>query len=220
MSVELSSNFKQYWSYVLYKDLRIRYSHNKRKLSNWNLERNCSYRITFLFHWYLGIRAGKLCPGLGILFRFFDPGTGVLLWKAVSRAGILTKKLVAREGIVTGQIDTCITWWLADFVRCSVAFLMITLKAFVPYSLKWYQIHNCSLQWNKMHSTCEKWWHSCFDLFNQFIDCHTNHFTNSSVWTKHGEGYTFSFTRALYSCFQVFLCCFSAYFQVWWWDML
>ena len=46
----------------------------------------------------LAFELGKLCPGVGILFRSFDQGAGVLHRKAVPGAGILTKKLVAREG--------------------------------------------------------------------------------------------------------------------------
>ena len=38
-----------------------------------NLERNCSYRIMFLFHNdILAFELGELCPGVGILFRVFD----------------------------------------------------------------------------------------------------------------------------------------------------
>ena len=51
----------------------------------------CSYRIMVLFHWWFEL--GKLCPGVGILFRFSDPGTRVLHWKAVPGAGILTEKI-------------------------------------------------------------------------------------------------------------------------------
>ena len=83
---------------MLYKDLRILYSHNKRKLSDWNLERNRSYRITFLFHWCLGIRVGKLPPGVGILFRFFDLGPEFCTEKLSPGRGFWRKKLVARGG--------------------------------------------------------------------------------------------------------------------------
>ena len=80
-----------------------------------NFERK--YAPIELWSYFIDILAferGKLCPGVGILFRFFsDPGAGVLHWKAVPGAGILTEKLVARQsarggGMVTGQIVTCI----------------------------------------------------------------------------------------------------------------
>ena len=63
----------------------------------------------------LAFELGKLCPGVGILFRFSGPGAGVLHWKAVPGAGILTEKISGPAvspgggGMVTGQIDTCIT---------------------------------------------------------------------------------------------------------------
>ena len=40
-----------------------------------NLERNCFYRIMFLFQC---IRTRQVMPGGGNSFRFFDPGAGVL----------------------------------------------------------------------------------------------------------------------------------------------
>ena len=40
------------------------------------LERNCSYVPFFVD--ILSFELRKLCPGVGILFRFFDPGAGVL----------------------------------------------------------------------------------------------------------------------------------------------
>ena len=43
-----------------------------------NLKRNCSHRIMVLFIDILSFELGKLCPGMGILFRFFDPGAVVL----------------------------------------------------------------------------------------------------------------------------------------------
>ena len=62
----------------------------------------------------LTFELGKLCPGVGILFRFSAPGAGVLHWKAVPGAGILTEKISGLAvspggGMVTGQIYTCIT---------------------------------------------------------------------------------------------------------------
>ena len=43
-----------------------------------NLERNCFYRIVFLFIDLLAFEVGKLCPGVGIFASLFDPGAGVL----------------------------------------------------------------------------------------------------------------------------------------------
>ena len=43
-----------------------------------NLERNCFYRIMFLFFYILAFEQGKSCPGVGIFVSFFDPGAGVL----------------------------------------------------------------------------------------------------------------------------------------------
>ena len=43
-----------------------------------NLERNCSYTIMFLLIDILAFELGKLCPGVGILFNFFEPEAGVL----------------------------------------------------------------------------------------------------------------------------------------------
>ena len=37
-----------------------------------NLERNCSYRIMFPFHWYLGIRTGQIMPGGGDFVSLFS----------------------------------------------------------------------------------------------------------------------------------------------------
>ena len=40
-----------------------------------NLERNCFYRIMFLFHIdLLAFELGKLCLGVGIFVSFFQPG--------------------------------------------------------------------------------------------------------------------------------------------------
>ena len=84
------------------------------KENNWNLERNYSYGITFLFHWYLGIPVGKLCPGVGILFRFFDPGAGILHWKAVPGTEILTEKISGPGG--DGNLSN---WYLHNTAVCA-----------------------------------------------------------------------------------------------------
>ena len=78
----LDSNFKQYLLLALYEDLQILYSHDKRKLSNgqsWKIWKETA--LIELWSYFIDILAfelGKLCPGVGILFRFFDPGAGVL----------------------------------------------------------------------------------------------------------------------------------------------
>ena len=44
-----------------------------------NLERNCFYRIMFLFSIdILAFELGKLCPGVGTFVSFFDQGARVL----------------------------------------------------------------------------------------------------------------------------------------------
>ena len=43
-----------------------------------NLERNCFYRIMFLFIDIVAFELGKLCPGVGIFVSFFDPGVRIL----------------------------------------------------------------------------------------------------------------------------------------------
>ena len=77
--------------------MRILYSYDKRKLPNgqlWKMWREtalielCSFFIDIL-----AFELGKLCPGVGILFRFFHSGTGVLHRKAVPGAEILTEKI-------------------------------------------------------------------------------------------------------------------------------
>ena len=39
-----------------------------------SLERNCFYRIMFLFIDLLAFELGKLCPGVRIFVQFFRPG--------------------------------------------------------------------------------------------------------------------------------------------------
>ena len=79
MIFELSSSFNSI-NLKGCPDLRILYSHDKRKLSNGNYGKKlvpfielCSFFIDIL-----AFELGKLCPGVGILFRFFDSGAGVL----------------------------------------------------------------------------------------------------------------------------------------------
>ena len=85
------------------------FSHKKKIWKETAFKELCSFFIDLL-----AFKLGKLCPGVGILFRFFDPGTGVLHLRAVPGGDSDRKKLVARGSargggeIVTGQIDTCI----------------------------------------------------------------------------------------------------------------
>ena len=73
-----------------------------------NLERNCFHRIMFLFDIdILAFEPRKLCPGVGILFRFLDPGARVLHRKAVPRVGILTER-ISGLGISLGGMVTAL----------------------------------------------------------------------------------------------------------------
>ena len=75
------------------------------------------YALIELWSYFIDILAfelGKLCPGVGILFRFFPTrGPEFCTEKLSPGRGFRWKKLVARQsargGMVTGQIDTCIT---------------------------------------------------------------------------------------------------------------
>ena len=71
-----------------------------------NLERNCSYRIMFLFHGYpgyLSIQTGQIMPGGGDFVSFFRPGSLRFADKICSRDGDFDgKKLVAR-GLTRGD---------------------------------------------------------------------------------------------------------------------
>ena len=62
-----------------------------------NLERNCFYRIVFLFIDLLAFELGKLWPGVGIFVSFFRPGARSFVLKSCPRGGDFDgKKLVAR----------------------------------------------------------------------------------------------------------------------------
>ena len=66
----------------------------------------CSFSIDIL-----ALEIGKLCPGVGSLFRFSTRGPEFFTEKLSPGLGFWRKKLVARGlagGMVTGQIDTCI----------------------------------------------------------------------------------------------------------------
>ena len=92
----------QYSPLLLYKDLRILYSYDKRKLSNgqlWKIWKEtalielCSFFIDIL-----AFELVKLCPEVGILLHFFDPGARVLHWKAIPGAGVLMEKISGPGG--------------------------------------------------------------------------------------------------------------------------
>ena len=97
---------------MLYKDLRIFYSHEKRKLSDgqlWEIWKETAFiELCSFFIDLLAFKLGKLCPGVRIFVSFFRPGARVLHLKAVPGAGILMEKNSGPGGMVTGQIDTCI----------------------------------------------------------------------------------------------------------------
>ena len=62
-----------------------------------NLERNCFYRIMFLFVDILAFELGKSCPGVGIFVSFFRPGSRSFALKSCPEGGDFdAKKLVAR----------------------------------------------------------------------------------------------------------------------------
>ena len=52
-----------------------------------NLERNCFYRIMFLFIDLFAFKLGKLCPGVGIFVSFFRPGGRSFALKSCPREG-------------------------------------------------------------------------------------------------------------------------------------
>ena len=59
-----------------------------------NFERK--YALIELWSYFIDILAfelGKLCPGVGILFRFFQPGGRSFAMKCCPGAGILTEKI-------------------------------------------------------------------------------------------------------------------------------
>ena len=77
-----------------------------------NLERNCSYRIMFLFHRYISIRTGQIVPGGGDFVWFFRSGGRRFALKICPRGGDFDGKNYwpggLARGMVTGQTDTCI----------------------------------------------------------------------------------------------------------------
>ena len=100
---------------MFHKDLRIHYSHDKRKFSNgqlWKIWKETA--LIELWSYFIDILAfepGKLCPGVEILFSFSTRGPGFCTEK-LSRGGDFVGKIsspgVSPGGMVTGQIDTCI----------------------------------------------------------------------------------------------------------------
>ena len=62
---------------MLYKDLRILYSHEKGKLSNgqlWKIWKETAFiELHSFFIDFLAFEVGKLCAGVGIFASFFGP---------------------------------------------------------------------------------------------------------------------------------------------------
>ena len=59
---------------MLYKDLRILYSHDERKLSSGQLWKIWKETAFIELCDILALELGKLCPGVGIFVLFFRPG--------------------------------------------------------------------------------------------------------------------------------------------------
>ena len=63
---------------MLYEDLRILYSHEKRKLSNgqlWKIWKETAFiELCAFFIDLLAFEPVKLCPGMGIFVSFLRPG--------------------------------------------------------------------------------------------------------------------------------------------------
>ena len=103
---------------MLYKDLRILYSHEKRKLSNgqlWTIWKGTAFiELYSFFIDLLAFEQGKLCPGVGTFVSFFRPGVRSFALKSCPGGGDFDRKKSgpgpSPEGIVTGQIDTCISF--------------------------------------------------------------------------------------------------------------
>ena len=83
---------------MLYKDLQIP---DRRKLSNGQLlktwKETALVELCFFFIDILAFEPDKLCPGVGILFRF-RPRVRSFTLKTVPGAGILMKKISSRGG--------------------------------------------------------------------------------------------------------------------------
>ena len=101
------------------KDFEILYCHDKRKLSNgqsWKIWKETA--LIELWSYFIDIlpfELGKLCPGVGTLFRFFLTRGPEFCTEKLSRGGDFDGKnsglgISRGEGglMVTGQIGTCI----------------------------------------------------------------------------------------------------------------
>ena len=86
----------------------------------------------------LAFELGKLCPGVGILFRFFRLGGRSFALK--SWAGILTEKnsgpAVSPGEMVTSQIDTCITLQPTSQMQISLHICSSDKQSFISQILK------------------------------------------------------------------------------------
>ena len=78
-----------------------------------NLEETALIELCSFFIDILTFELGKLCLGVGILFRFFEPGARVLHWQAVPRAGILIEK-ISGLGVSWGGGDGNQSNWYLD----------------------------------------------------------------------------------------------------------
>ena len=58
-----------------------------------NLERNCFYRIMFIFIDLLAFEPGKLCLGVGIFASFFRPGNRSFALKSCPGGGDFDRKI-------------------------------------------------------------------------------------------------------------------------------
>ena len=105
-------------SVVLYKDLKILYSHEKRKLSNgqlWKIWKKTTFiELCFFFLDLLAFELGKFCPGVGTFVLFLRPGGQSFALNSCPGGGDFDGKdqwpggQPGAGGMVTGQIDTCI----------------------------------------------------------------------------------------------------------------
>ena len=160
---------------MLYKDLQILYSHDKRKLSNrqsWKIRKETVLiELCSLFTDILAFELGKLCPGVGILFRFFNPGAGVLHWKAVPGVGILTKK-ISGPGVSPDGDGNRSNWYLHyDGQKSSGgdwkiwAMVIFGLSSIKYMFTRWIVLVTCT----QSHDVREKNW--IMDLY--VVDCLT-----------------------------------------------
>ena len=90
-----------------------------------NLERNCSYRIMVLFHWYLGIRTRQIMPRDGDFASFFWPGGQSFALKSFPRGGILTEKIsgpgVSPGGWLPVKLILALCWSIEDSIEVTLS---------------------------------------------------------------------------------------------------